>query len=42
MATNLDEMTARSREGWKGFSWFIGLSSLAIVVILGLMAIFLL
>ena len=42
MATHLDPMTERARAGWKGFSWFIGLASLAIAVVLGLMAIFLL
>ena len=42
MATNLDDMTARSREGWNGFSWFIGLACVGVVVTLGLMALFLL
>lgn len=42
MAANFDEMTERAREGWNGFSLFIGVSSVAVVVVLGLMAITLL
>jgi hypothetical protein len=43
MATSqLDPVTERARAGWKGFSSFIGMASLAIVVVLALLAIFLL
>lgn len=42
MAAHLDPMTERAQSGWRSFSWFIGLSSLAVVIVLGLMAIFLL
>lgn len=43
MATSqLDPITERARSGWKGFSWFIGMASIAIIVVLALLAIFLL
>jgi hypothetical protein len=42
MATKLDPSTERARAGWKGFSWFIGMASIAVIVVLALMGIFLL
>jgi len=42
MAGETDPHTARAREGWKGFSWFLGLASAAVAAALGLMGIFLL
>ncbi len=42
MATDNDAIAERSKAGWNGFCWFLGLSTGAVVVSLGLMGIFLL
>ena len=39
---NTDPFTERARAGWRGFIWFLGLSTAAIALALALMGLFLL
>ena len=41
MAADTETVTRQSRQGYKGFCRLIGISTLAVVVALGLMALFL-
>lgn len=42
MATDNDAIARNTKAGWNSFCWFLGLSTGAVLVALGLMAIFLL
>jgi hypothetical protein len=42
MSGETDLHTQRAQAGWNSFSWFLGLSTAAVVIALGLMGIFLL
>lgn len=42
MATDNDLIAQNTKAGWNSFCWFLGLSTAATLIALGLMAIFLL